>query len=486
MPKVTILTVVKNNYREIDLTVQSVINQTIKEKEYIIVDGNSSDGTYEIIKYYSKKYPFIKIFKINDNNLYEGINYGILNTNGEYLHLLHSGDFYYSKYSLLNIYNFSKSKLSEATFSKVLFFNKNLDITRNWTNKNIKKINFYNIPHTTIFLSRKQYKKISYSLDYKIASDTLYLYLLNKNIKKISYYNNYFVFMSDSGLSSSLKNFFTKIKEDLIVYFIIFKILFLYVYFKKIFIKIPQYFVKKNFRKLVLKKNILKLDIKNYYKHKLNKNIIIKFDYKLKMKKLIISAFNVAFVGSIFEEKISINKKQFFWPDGCSINIFQKSKYINKIPGRNFIRDINVPSYIKNIFVCGNMSKKANIWLSKKFLNKKIKHINLPYTSSYYLYNLLPKFKYNQLIILTLPTPKQEILADLIYNNNKFCKILCLGGALEMISGNDKIVPDIIYKYNLEFIWRLRTETLRRLKRLFMTSIYSLKFFIYKYKLIIK
>ena len=107
MYKVSILTVVKNNYRQIDLTIQSVINQSIKDKEYIIVDGYSTDGTYEIIEKYTKKYSFIKSYRKKDNNLYEALNFGIKNLSGEYLHLLHSGDIYYSKNSLQNIYNFS-------------------------------------------------------------------------------------------------------------------------------------------------------------------------------------------------------------------------------------------------------------------------------------------------------------------------------------------------------------------------------------------
>jgi UDP-N-acetyl-D-mannosaminuronic acid transferase (WecB/TagA/CpsF family) len=66
--------------------------------------------------------------------------------------------------------------------------------------------------------------------------------------------------------------------------------------------------------------------------------------------------------------------------------------------------------------------------------------------------------------------------------NNKFYKIICIGGAVNMASGSEKIVPQIIEKFNLEFLWRLRTDTLRRLKRLVISALYyflgeiSLKF----------
>ena len=48
-----------------------------------------------MFKQLAEKYPFIKSFKKKDNNLYEALNYGISKASGEYLHLLHSGDFYY-------------------------------------------------------------------------------------------------------------------------------------------------------------------------------------------------------------------------------------------------------------------------------------------------------------------------------------------------------------------------------------------------------
>ena len=95
----------------------------------------------------------------------------------------------------------------------------------------------------------------------------------------------------------------------------------------------------------------------------------------------------------------------------------------------------------------------------------------MPYASAYELYKKLPKFEYNQLILLTISTPKQEMLAEYIYRYNKFCKIICVGGALEMLSGMERLAPAFLYKLNLEFMWRLRYDTFRRVKRLLKTGI---------------
>ena len=62
---------------------------------------------------------------------------------------------------------------------------------------------------------------------------------------------------------------------------------------------------------------------------------------------------------------------------------------------------------------------------------------------------------------MNIATPKQEILAMNILKRNPENKIfiLCLGGGMSMVSGEEKIVPENIEKMNLEWLWRLRTNT---------------------------
>ena len=49
---------------------------------------------------------------------------------------------------------------------------------------------------------------------------------------------------------------------------------------------------------------------------------------------------------------------------------------------------------------------------------------------------------------------------------NKYCKIFCLGGAIEIVAGEEKEVPLILEQKDLEGLWRLRFDTFRRIKRL--------------------
>lgn len=292
--------------------------------------------------------------------------------------------------------------------------------------------------------------------------------------------------MSNTGLSSNLNSFIKKFFEDLQIFYNIYKFFFIYFYLKKIILKIPQFFVLSSKNNKFLKKVLEEIDYKNNFIFHLKKKIIVNLNYNIKMKKFILSAFNVALVGSIMQKKISLQKNLFFWPDGISINFFQKKFTLKKVPGRDLIKNLILPNYINDIVIVGNLSKTSKIYISQKFINKKITHINLPYSHPYNLYNLLPKFKYNQLILLTISTPKQELLAEYIYEHNEFCKIICIGGSLEILSGEEKPVPKFLYEKNLEFLWRLRYDTLRRIRRLFITTLYSIKFILLGYKVIIK
>jgi len=189
----------------------------------------------------------------------------------------------------------------------------------------------------------------------------------------------------------------------------------------------------------------------------------------------ILSGLNLAFLGYFGIGKINLTKDLYNWPDGIFYKKFFKGdKNVRKISGKNLLSNLEIPEFIKNIYVLGNLSDYSKIFLEKKF-NRKIKHISLPFLGIDELYKLCPtSFEYDDLVILTLPTPKQEYLAFKIRENNKFYKIICIGGAVTMATGEEKPVPEFMDSFGLEFLWRLRSETFRRSKRLMLTAIYFL------------
>jgi len=192
-----------------------------------------------------------------------------------------------------------------------------------------------------------------------------------------------------------------------------------------------------------------------------------------KKKKFILSALNLAFLAFLSNKKIIYHKDLLMWSDG----VFGK-KYlkIKKIPGFELISKIRIPKKIKKIVILGNLDSLEREFLTRKFQtkieHKKVKHANI----NIIIKNLSLKFNDKNLYIITIPTPKQEQLALHISKKMRNFKIICIGGGLSIASGAVKQSPKIITNLNLEWAWRLRTDTVRRISRLLST------FFVYIFK----
>lgn len=94
-PFFTVITVCLNAQKTIRGTIESVVSQECGEYEYIITDGESADGTWEMIKQY-REIPQIKAFSEKDAGLYNAMNKAIKKSSGQYLIFMNSGDTFYS------------------------------------------------------------------------------------------------------------------------------------------------------------------------------------------------------------------------------------------------------------------------------------------------------------------------------------------------------------------------------------------------------
>lgn len=92
--KVTIITACYNAERCIEKTILSVLNQTHVNIEYIVIDGNSKDGTLKIIERYGNK--ISKWISEPDRGLYDALNKGVRMATGEWIGILNCGDFFCS------------------------------------------------------------------------------------------------------------------------------------------------------------------------------------------------------------------------------------------------------------------------------------------------------------------------------------------------------------------------------------------------------
>lgn len=89
-PLVTVITIVFNGERYLEATIQSVINQTYSNFEYIVIDGGSTDGTLNIIRKYESRIDYW--ISQSDNGIYDAMNQGIALAGGEWLNMMNGGD----------------------------------------------------------------------------------------------------------------------------------------------------------------------------------------------------------------------------------------------------------------------------------------------------------------------------------------------------------------------------------------------------------
>jgi len=101
-PKLSVITIVYNNAADIERTMLSVLEQTYRNIEYIIVDGLSTDGTLDIIKKYEDK--LSKLISEKDDGIYDAMNKGLAAATGDYVLFMNSGDEIYAKDTVARVF----------------------------------------------------------------------------------------------------------------------------------------------------------------------------------------------------------------------------------------------------------------------------------------------------------------------------------------------------------------------------------------------
>ncbi|MCQ2250568.1 MAG: glycosyltransferase [Bacteroidales bacterium] len=103
MDKLSIITVVYNSEKYIRATIESVLAQTYPCIEYIIIDGQSSDGTMDIVREYADR--ISTIISEPDRGLYDAMNKGLSHSTGQYVLYLNSGDLLSSSNIITEVFN---------------------------------------------------------------------------------------------------------------------------------------------------------------------------------------------------------------------------------------------------------------------------------------------------------------------------------------------------------------------------------------------
>ena len=218
--KVSIITITYNSESTLIDTIDSVLNQTYKDIEYIIIDGKSKDSTVSIIHSYKDK--ISKFISEKDNGLYDALNKGIAMATGDIIGVLHSDDFYTNHQVIEKVVQTFNLNQADAVYADLFYVDKtNVDkILRKWKSGNYTHgmfVNGWMPPHPTFFVRRHCYEKYgSFNLDLVSAADyELMLRFVHKHKIKLAYLPEFIIKMRAGGLSNaSLSNRIRANKED--------------------------------------------------------------------------------------------------------------------------------------------------------------------------------------------------------------------------------------------------------------------------------
>lgn len=162
-PKISIITVVYNAKDLLEETIKSVISQSYKNVEYLVIDGGSTDGTIEVIKEYEKDISYW--ISEPDNGIYDAMNKGTKLAHGDYVYFLGAGDIIHDVLldvsTLLidgntiyygNVFRNDTLKVYDGKFSPL-------------------KLAVKNICHQSIFYPTKVFKQYAYNTKYLMQAD---------------------------------------------------------------------------------------------------------------------------------------------------------------------------------------------------------------------------------------------------------------------------------------------------------------------------
>lgn len=175
MPLFSIVTVCYNSEKTIERTLQSVLQQTCTDYEYIIIDGKSTDHTLDIINQYRDLFGSkLRVVSEKDQGIYDAMNKGIRMAKGEIVGILNSDDEYENK--ALELIAEAYAANPDGSPYKV-FYGIIKVVDEDGTFEYVecespKRLNIDMIAHPGCFVTRKTYEDLGmFSLDYRIAAD---------------------------------------------------------------------------------------------------------------------------------------------------------------------------------------------------------------------------------------------------------------------------------------------------------------------------
>lgn len=174
-PKISIVTVCMNEKDTIEDTFLSILNQSYKNIEMVVIDGGSTDGTIDIIKKYQDKIAYF--ISEPDSGLYNAMNKGIDAAIGDFIYFLNANDAIFDEFTIEKVAEcINDNPDARFIFGDTRYLKQNGDFFLDFAEYNNQDKNplfiKQNIGHQTIFYDKTLFSEIGkYSEKLKICSD---------------------------------------------------------------------------------------------------------------------------------------------------------------------------------------------------------------------------------------------------------------------------------------------------------------------------
>ena len=216
---ITLITTTKNSEKHLARAIDSVNQQNYPYIDHIIIDSVSIDQTLAIAKKLVRDKR--RIFSEPDENIYEGLNKGIVRARGDIIGIIHSDDYLADATVLRDVVNTFKSDNCDFVYSNLEIFQAQdpTKIIRSWTPGPLTKTKIrkgWAFPHPTLFIKKHVIDSLGlYDEKYEISADYEFTLRLLKSKFRGSYLNRLTYKMQHGGASTTPKNFIKTTTEDL-------------------------------------------------------------------------------------------------------------------------------------------------------------------------------------------------------------------------------------------------------------------------------
>jgi glycosyltransferase involved in cell wall biosynthesis len=198
-PLISVITVVFNGAKTLEQTILSVINQSYKNVEFIIIDGGSTDGTLDIIRKYEHAIDYW--VSEPDKGIYDAMNKGIFIASGDWINFMNGGDIFFEPGTIMQIFNRTIGN------EKIIYGNVHIryeDFTRIEVARSPRKLwSGMKFCHQSVFCNLQYHKSKLFNITNTVCADLEFFYSAYKNNAKFQHVDVVISSVQVGGLSES-------------------------------------------------------------------------------------------------------------------------------------------------------------------------------------------------------------------------------------------------------------------------------------------